>query len=437
MKHGTGTTVIQHGKIVDGTGAVIDDGTLVIQDGRIRYVGNADAVPPMPPESDFVQAAGMTVMPGLVESHFHASYFGILARQELDLHFPPEYVTLLAAKNCELALSYGYTSARSGGGVYNVDVWLQRAIDEDLVAGPRLAASGRQISGTGGVLDWHPSFRRVSADNIALLVNGEDEARGAVRQLVKDGTQWVKTFVTGDTAGARPNNPHTLCLAPHEMQVIASTAHNHGLRVAGHCRSAEGIKNALKANYDSIEHATFLDDQGLELLLERKTPVVPCLYFEKAGLEIGPELGVSQAAVEGHYAALDAGVQSAQRIHNSGGKLALGGGFGFAWTPHGKYAKELELCVDAVGLSPLETVGCATAGGAELLGWDDQLGTLEVNKLADVLIVEGDLLADITLLQNPRHIYAVLQGGLVKAGKLAFSPEYVSNRRKRLQAWPA
>ncbi|MEN9667218.1 MAG: hypothetical protein RLZZ326_3581, partial [Planctomycetota bacterium] len=226
-------------------------------------------------------------------------------------------------------------------------------------------------------------------------------------------------YPTGDAAAPDVNDHHTLCMTFEEMRAVVATAHNHGLKVTGHCRATEGITNALKAGYDAIEHGTFIDDEGLDLLLARDVPCVPALYFEKVSVERGPEFGLSQRVIDGHQETLDGGAESARRILRAGGRLGMGGDYGFAWNPHGDYAKELLFFVDFVGLSPLEVLKCATKTGAEIMGRGHDLGTLEPGKLADVLLVDGDPTTDIGVLQDRSRFIAVIQGGVVKAGRMA------------------
>jgi len=252
-----------------------------------------------------------------------------------------------------------------------------------------------------------------------LLINGPDEARAAVRKLVKDGVEWVKTYPTGDAAAPDTNDHHTLCMTFEEMHACVATAHNHGLKVTGHCRATAGIKNALRAGYDTIEHGTFMDDEALDLLLERNTPVVPALQFEHASIVEGPRFGMSQRVIDGHKETLEGGAESARRILKAGGRLGMGGDYGFAWTPHGTYAKELTFFVRYVGLSPLEVITCATRTGAEIMGRSHEFGTLEPGKLADVLVVDGDAISDISILEEQSRFLAVIQGGVIGAGRLA------------------
>lgn len=424
MKNAPGFLVIEHGQVIDGNGAApVPDGVVIAQDGIITYAGPRLGAPEVPPDATRIDAKGGTIMPGLVEAHFHATYFNVTALEDLDIKYPVEYVSLLASVNCKLALECGYTSARSGGCLFNVDVWLKRAIEADLIPGPRLAASGREICSAGGLMDWNPEYRKIGMEGLVFIINGQDDARRAVRALVKDGIEWVKTYPTGDAAAPNVNDHHTLCMTFDEMHAVVKTAHNHGMKVTGHCRATEGIKNALRAGYDTIEHGTFMDDEAMELLLSRDVPCVPALYFEKASIIRGPEFGLSQAVIDGHQETLDGGAASALRILRAGGKIGMGGDYGFGWNPHGDYARELTFFVKDVGFTPLETITCATRTGAEIMGRGKEFGTLEAGKLADVLVVDGDVLSDIAILEDRKRFLAVMQGGVVKAGRLAARQE--------------
>ncbi|MDP6444105.1 MAG: amidohydrolase family protein [Pirellulaceae bacterium] len=420
MKQGSGKYVIRNGLIIDGTGAdPIPDGVVLVDDGVITFAGTAAEAPEVDPAATAIDANRGTILPGLVEAHFHPTYFNVRELQDLDIKYPVEYVTMLASVNARLVLECGYTAARSGGSLFNVDVWMKKAIENDLIPGPRFAASGREICGAAGLMDWNPDFRKIGMEGLVLCINGSDEARAAVRTLVKDGVEWVKTYPTGDAAAPNVNDHHTLCMTYEEMEAVVTTAHNHGVKVTGHCRATEGIKNALRAGYDAIEHGTFMDDEALELLLERDVPVVPALQFEFASIQYGPELGMPRSVVDGHQETLDGGAESARRILEAGGRLGMGGDYGFAWTPHGTYAQELTFFVNYVGFSVVDTIKCATKTGAEIMGRGDEFGTLEAGKLADVLVVDGDVHRDIRLLEDRMNLIAVMQGGVVKAGALA------------------
>lgn len=418
MKLQSGTTVVKNGQLVDGTGkAAVPNAALIITDGIITYAGPAADAPPAP-EARVIDAKGGTIMPGLIEAHIHLTYFNVSELQDLDIKYPVEYVTLQSGVNAKTALECGYTAARSGGCLHNIDVWMKKAIEEDMIPGPRLSASGREICGAGGLMDWNPDYRRIGMEGIVFIVNGPEQARTAVRKLVKDGIEWVKTYPTGDAASPDINDHHTLCMTFEEMHAVVATAHNHGLKVTGHCRATEGIRNALKAGYDAIEHGTFMDDECLDLLLKRNVPMCPGLGFELFSVQRGREFGLSQRVLDGHQETLEAGAESCRKVLKAGGTMGLGGDYGFAWTPHGTYAQELSFFVNYVGFSPLDTIKCATLGGAKMMGREKEIGTLEAGKLADVLVVAGDVLKDISLLENRDNLLAVMQGGVVKAGTL-------------------
>jgi imidazolonepropionase-like amidohydrolase len=422
MKLATGTTVISNGTLFVGTDSpLILNATVVIKDGKIVFAGPEKSSPTIEPDAEKIDALGGTILPGLVEAHFHPTYFDVAALEDLDIKYPVEYVTLLAAANAKLALESGYTAARSGGSLFNIDVWLKKAIECGISSGPRLVASGREICGVGGLMDWNPDFRKIGMDGLVLLINGADEARAAVRKLVKDGVEWVKTYPTGDAASPDLNDHHTLCMTFEEMNAVVATAHNHGLKVTGHCRANAGIKNALRAGYDAIEHGTFMDNEALDLLLKRDVPCVPALYFEYASIEHGPKYGMPKSVIDGHKETLEAGAESARMILKAGGRLGMGGDYGFAWNPHGDYARELTFFVKYVGLNSHTVLQCATRTGAEIMGLENEIGTVEVGKLADILIVDGDVLKDISILENKNKFVAVIQGGLIKAGRLAIN----------------
>lgn len=420
MKTEPGSTRVAGGQLIDGTGSPpVADAVVLVEDGMIVYAGPAARAPASPADARRIDARGGTIMPGLVEAHFHPTYFNVAELADLDIKYPVEYVTLLAAANARLALECGYTAARSGGSLHNIDVWLKKAIEEDLFPGPRLAASGREICGAGGLMDWNPDHLRLGMEGLIMLINGPVEARKAVRRLVKDGVEWIKTYPTGDAAAPDAADHHTLCMTLEEMSAVVAEAHNYHRKVTGHCRATEGIKNALRAGFDCVEHGTFMDEEALDMLLERNTPVVPALQFEWASVKKGKDHGLSQAVIDGHQETLEGGAESALRILRAGGRLGMGGDYGFAWNPHGDYAKELTFFVKYVGFSPLETILCATKTGAEIMGRGNEFGTVEAGKLADLLVVEGDVLADISVLEDRSRFLAVMQGGVVKAGRLA------------------
>ena len=186
MKTAQGVTKIANGRLVDGTGApAVPDATVIVKNGRITFAGPAAGAPAVPPDVTRIDAQGGTIMPGLVEAHFHPTYFNVAELADLDIKYPVEYVTILAACNAKLALECGYTAARSGGSLHNIDVWLKKAIEEDLFPGPRLAASGREICGAGGLMDWNPEHMKLGMEGLDppdQRPRGGPESRPEARQ---------------------------------------------------------------------------------------------------------------------------------------------------------------------------------------------------------------------------------------------------------------
>ena len=256
----------------------VRDAVVVIEDGRISYAGPAIGAPPLA-ERTFARSTPAAARSCRAWSRPTSTPPTSTCSQleDLDIKYPAEIVTLLGTVNARLALECGYTAARSGGCLFNIDVWLAEAIENDMVRRPAVRPSGREICGVGGLMDWNPDFRKIGMEGVVLVINGADEARSAARKLVKDGVEWVKTYPTGDAAAPDTNDHHTLCMTFDEMHAVVEVAHNHRLKVYGHCRATEGIKNALRAGYDTIEHGTFMDDECIDMMIERNVRVFrPC-----------------------------------------------------------------------------------------------------------------------------------------------------------------
>jgi len=268
-------------------------------------------------------------------------------------------------------------------------------------------------------MDWNPDFRKIGMEGLVLLVNGPDEARVAVRKLVKDGVEWVKTYPTGDAAAPDTNDHHTLCMTFEEMHAVVQTAHNHKLKVTGHCRANGGHQERAPGR---LRYARARDLHGRR----GHGYAAPAEHARRPRASVRVRqhrswTGIRPSASRDRRPPGDAGRRRKQRASHPPRRWAPGDGrdYGFAWTPHGTYAKELTFFVKHVGFSPLETIMCATKTGAEIMGRDKEIGTLEAGKLADVLVVEGDVLEDISLLEERANILAVIQGGKIKAGRLA------------------
>jgi imidazolonepropionase-like amidohydrolase len=405
--------LLRNARLIDGTGSAPRDGAaLLIEGDTIVHAGplsTADA--PDPSATLTVDVGGRTVIPGLVEAHLHLSYNDVKQIADLDLNCPPEYSTLVSAKNAELVLHCGYTAARSAGSVHAVDVALKRAINEGLFPGPRLLAAGRDICATGGMADWNPSYLKLGMDGLALIADGPEQIRAAVRRVVKDGADVVKCYVGGDAL--LPHTPIADCTYTlPEVQALVDEAHMRGRMVAAHVRGARSSDVAARAGVDSIEHATYASDDTLKRIRDQGLTLVPGLRYLYSILENGPRFGITEAIVgpSGLRDEIKQASDTYRRARELGIRMCPGGDFGFAWNPHGEYAKDIQVFVDVIGFTPLEALTCATRHGAELMRMQDRIGTLAPGKLADLVVVEGDPLRDIGILQDRTRL-SVMQGG--------------------------
>ncbi len=404
---------LTNARLIDGTGApAVDGGSLLIEGDTIAHAGRlAPGDRPRPADAETVDLGGRTVIPGLIEAHLHLSYNNVKVIADLDLNCPPEYSTLAAAKNAELALHCGYTAARSAGSIHAVDVALKRAINEGLYPGPRLLAAGRDICATGAMADWNPSYLKLGMEGLALIANGVDEVRAAVRRVIKDGADVVKCYVGGDAL--LPHTPIGDCTyTVDEVRALAEEARMRGRLSSAHVRGQASSRMAALAGVDSIEHATYADDETLRMIADKGLTLVPGLRYLYSIVENGPRFGITEDIIgpSGLRDEIKQAADTYRRAKDLGIRLCPGGDFGFAWCPHGEYAKDIQVFVDVIGYTPLEAIRCATLWGAELMRMPDRIGSLRPGTLADLVVVDGDPLRDIAILQDRRRL-SVMKGG--------------------------
>jgi imidazolonepropionase-like amidohydrolase len=400
-------------RLIDGTGAPAREGAaLLIEGATIVHAGPlAAGDAPSPAEAEILDLGGRTVIPGLVEAHTHLSYNDVKAIADLDLNCPPELSTLRAAKNGELLLHCGYTAARSAGAVHRIDAALKQAFAEGLYPGPRLLAASRDICATGGMADWNPTYLKLGMEGLALIADGPEQIRAAVRRSIKDGADVVKCYIGGDAL--LPHTPIGDCTYTlPEVAALVDESRMRGRMTAAHVRGQQSSRVAAQAGVDSLEHATYADDETLRMIADKGLTLVPGLRYLYSIIENGPRFGIGEAVIapSGLRDEIKQAADTYRRARELGIRMCPGGDFGFAWNPHGEYAKDIQVFVDVIGYTPLEAITCATRGGAELMRMDDQLGTLLPGKLADLVVVNGDPLRDITVLQD-RGRLSVMQGG--------------------------
>ncbi len=384
---------------------VIDSGALWIAGDTIRYAGPAEGLPATPGDTETVDAAGKFIMPGMTETHAHLSFAD--ASPFAIGETPVEQATITAVRNAELMLASGFTSAISFGSTYRIDVALRDAINAGRIAGPRLLAAGRDLGATASNVD--------SGGGLSQIADGPWALRKAVREQRKARVDVVKIFVDGEAINPI-NPPGELSFTDEEVEAVVDEAHRRKLRVACHARSAAAVKQATRAGVDFIGHANYLDEEAVDLLAGRNDEIVvgPAIAWEVQYLAQCERLGVSKETVraQGYEAEIDATIVSVEKLRAAGVRLVVGGDYGISIAPHGTYAKDLEYFVDLFGMSPAEALLCATRNGGQAMDPSGQLGTLEADTKADCVIVDGDPLADIRVLQD-RGRLTVIKGGRV------------------------
>ena len=401
--------LIHAGRLIDGTGGDVQtEVTIVVRDGVIADVtaGYVDAAE----GEEVVDLRDATVLPGLIDLHTHlsgeSSPRGYLER----FTSGPAHFAIQGVVYAGRTLGAGFTTVRDLGDRYEVTVALRDAIAHGLVDGPRIFTAAKAIGTTGGHADPTNNFRPDLMGDPgpeAGVVNGVDDARKAVRQRYKDGADLIKITATGGVLSMAKNgqNPQ---FTDEEVAAIVETASDYGFHVAAHAHGAEGIKRAVRAGVRTIEHGTYLDEEGMELMKQHGTYLVPTLLAgdfvaEKAQVDgYYPEMIRKKAAEIGPLMA-----DTMRRAVEAGVPVAFGTDSGVS--PHGENAREFALMVEA-GMSPMDAIVAATSTAAEVLGESERLGTVEAGKLADLIAVEGDPLADVTELES---VDWVMKGGHV------------------------
>jgi imidazolonepropionase-like amidohydrolase len=391
-------TLFSGATVVDGTGATPAVADIVVEDGRIVEIGSG-----LDGDTD-VPLDGKSVLPGLFDCHTHVVVSSIDTMRLIQTPF--SYRFFQAAHNLDATLRIGITTVRDAGGA---DLGIKQAVEDGLVPGPRMHISLSMLSQTGGHGDgWMPfggSVRALLTKHPGVpetIVDGPDEMRTKVRELIRMGADVIKVATSGGVLSPRDKPTHAH-FRPEELEVLVEDATAAGIFVMAHAQAAPGIKNAIRAGIRSIDHGIYLDDEAIELMLERGTWLVPTLVAPRgvidaadAGASI-PEASVAKAreVVETHAASFAKAVAA-------GVKVAMGTDSGV--TPHGENLRELALMVEG-GMTPMQALEATTRSAAELMGLQDELGTLEPGKRADLVVVDGDPLEVGTLAERVTAVY--------------------------------
>jgi imidazolonepropionase-like amidohydrolase len=396
--------VIHAGKVLDvRTGNYLTDQLIWIEGDRIKAIGKAaDISSQVPAGAKTIDLSNSTVLPGLIDCHTHLTYTPYMAGPT-GLHISYPRQALIGAHNARVTLEAGFTTVRNVGANGYSDIALRDSIKAGEVIGPRIIASGPALSITGGHADENflaPQFN-FSNDGVA---DGIDGVTAKVRENIKYGADVIKFMATGGVL-SEGDNPALAQYSPEEMKAIVDTAHGLGRKVAAHAHGALGIKNAVLAGVDSIEHGSYMNEEDIQLMKQHGTYLVPTLYLGDWLMGNLSILGLTPNMIEKAKIVLPIARQNIAIAFKSGVKVAFG--TDAAVYPHGLNAREFAVMVK-LGLSPLQSIQAATVNAADLLGWTDRIGMLEAGKFADIIAVDGDPVADVHVLENVRF---VMKGG--------------------------
>lgn len=392
--------ILNNARLIDGTGQVWEKAAVHIEGDRITAITEAVMATPggqsqQGAGGDLLDLTGKTVMPGLINCHTHLCLDG---SPNPDASWRQRSLTenvLAAANHAQAALHAGITTVRDLGGCEQVDLGLKQAINAGLVPGPRMLVSGQVLCMTGG----HGHF-------MGLEVDGPHEARKGARAQLKAGADIIKVMATGGvmTPGVEPGSPQ---LTYEEMRAAVEEAEKAGKLTATHAQGTTGIKDAIRAGIGSIEHGFYLDDEAIDMMLARGTYFVPTLAALHHILEAGIVSGIPAYMIEKAERATQAQQDSFRHALRAGVRIGAGNDGGTPFNLAGNLAVELELMV-AAGMTPAAALASAHSQAAQLLGLTDQIGTVEPGKLADLVVLDADPLADIGAV---RRVHLVFKGG--------------------------
>jgi imidazolonepropionase-like amidohydrolase len=398
-------TVFAGGRVFDGTGAGVAEADVAVVDGQIVEVGvGLDG-------DEQVDVAGSTLLPGLFDTHVHVM-FGHVDVWRL-MQEPFSYRFYDSIRNLEATLRIGITTVRDAGGA---DLGVKRALEEGIVRGPRVQISITMLSQTGGHGDgWLPSGAQAEIFPAypgvpTSIVDGPDEIRRKVRELVRAGAEVIKIATSGGVLSPT-DKPQQPGFDVEEIEAVVAEARAAGLWVMSHAQSTEGIKNAVRAGVRSIEHGIYLDDEAIQLMLDHGAYLVPTLVAPVGVIKAAEAgAGIPEGAVSKAREVIDAHRDSFRRAAEAGVKVAMGTDAGVV--PHGTNLDELQLMADG-GMSPEDVLVATTRTAAELMGLSRTLGTIEPGKRADLVVVSGDPLDFRDLAGRIERVY---QDGVLVAG---------------------
>jgi imidazolonepropionase-like amidohydrolase len=427
--NGSGGVVFTNVRILDGSGDYPFTGEVVVQGNRIRSVTRSSARigGAGGGGQTVIDGMGATLMPGMCDAHLHLSWNNAPGIDPIQM-MPPEEHTLVTAEMAKIVLDAGFTMGRGAAAAKpRLDVVVRNFINDGRIPGPRYTAAGPEITTVGGLGDSAPSHIPHEGLNLGIVVSGPEEVRRAVRMLIKYGVDSIKLNLSGEeiTGMKAEETP----MSEEEVAMAAQEARARNKVLAAHARSSGSVKQCVRHGIQNIYHASFADEEALDMLEAAKDKhfVAPGLAWLINTARHAGEWGIKPGTplTIAYERELEAAVETCKKMHRRGIRVLPGGDYGFAWTPQGTNAKDLETFVEMLGFSPMEAIVSATKLGGQIMGMGDELGMIKPGYLADMLLVDGDPIANIRTLQDKTRLLAIM-----KDGKFHKAPKMNEQRRR-------
>ena len=401
LAHAATVTVVRAARLLDvATGKYVDNPQVVVTDGRITAIGKAGD--PTPAGANLIDTHGATLVPGLIDMHVHLDSVAEIGGYN-GLQYSDAFWSVVQTRNAKVTLEAGFTTVRNVGSERFDDVGLRQAIDEGYVPGPRIVTATYAIGATGGHCDstyFPPSMDQKGPYN----VDSPDEGRKRVRELKKYGAQVIKICATGGVF-SHGDEPGQQQLTLAEMTAIVDEAHMAGLKVAAHAHGAAGIKDAIRAGVDTIEHASLVDDEGIKLAIAKGSYFSMDIYNTDYTQAEGAKNGVLEDNLRKDRDIGELQRQNFKKSLKAGVKMIFGTDAGVY--PHGTNARQFAVMV-RYGATPLQAIQAATITASQALGREKDVGQIAVGHYGDMVAVNGDPLVDVTVLEKP---VMVIKGG--------------------------
>jgi imidazolonepropionase-like amidohydrolase len=408
--------IILNGTLIDGTGAKATPLRWIeVEDGRVLDIvsGEANAGRPLPPGANvLLDAAGMTVMPGLIDAHCHISYGVARGIEEQDLYASAEYRAIRGMWHAGQVLRSGVTSICDPGGSWNVAIAVRNAVNGGMFPGPRIAAASRYLTSHTGLADYYPTWVGAPKSGVGVITADIQAMLTEVRAQAKNGVDLIKIAASGESSILTPGGGSVPAFRRDELAVIVDEAHRLGKRVTAHARSGTAIVDCLDAGVDWLQHGDFMTREQVRRLADSGVPLCPALTFSVNIAEWGHLAGCSAARIERLKREVEISFETLSYAHRQGVTMMCGTDTGFAVTPYGEWhAREMEIFVTYLGMDPVKAISSGTKEAAFAVD-PEGVGSLERGRWADILVVNGDPVRDIRILQDKTRIHAVFKGGV-------------------------